>query len=243
MPSTVRNDGVEAVIRARPVERSRLGVALTVSAWGNRNRLASYGEPRPDFAPNLGLSTKPGYPLRAYWAVPFLGFTDADGNGVIVPSEVRVGSLGTYAGTADASRGASAEPTVRIGRRLTLRAVVEYRGGMVGDAAHPTDFYGDARGAYDHAAPLDEQARIVAMQRSNAFQVENATFTRLREFSMTTPLPKFFGVPGAALTVGGRNLVTWTHYSGSDPEVDQSTQPTLAQPLPPTLVVRLTSRW
>ena len=51
----------------------------------------------------------------------------------------------------------------------------------------------------------------------------------------------------ATVTVAARNLATWTRYSGSDPEVEQRVASGLgsiyAQPLSPTLVVRLGAAW
>ena len=55
--------------------------------------------------------------------------------------------------------------------------------------------------------------------------IEDATFLKLRELSASFELPREFvqGIWSAAryvrLTASGRNLITWTGYSGMDPEV------------------------
>jgi hypothetical protein len=54
---------------------------------------------------------------------------------------------------------------------------------------------------------------------------EDASFTRLRELSLSYTLnqpwvKRRFGVSSVDLRVAGRNLATWTNYSGYDPEVN-----------------------
>jgi hypothetical protein len=59
---------------------------------------------------------------------------------------------------------------------------------------------------------------------SSQFQ-EDASFTRLRELSLSYTLNQSWvkrriGVSSIDLRVAGRNLKTWTDYSGYDPEVN-----------------------
>lgn len=58
----------------------------------------------------------------------------------------------------------------------------------------------------------------------SAFALEDADFARLRELSLNYALPKSItgsvGLERANLTVSARNLLTWTGYSGLDPEED-----------------------
>jgi len=50
--------------------------------------------------------------------------------------------------------------------------------------------------------------------------IEDGSYTKLRELSVTYDLPRLRGVPGLwSVTLAGRNLYTWTRYSGWDPEV------------------------
>lgn len=71
---------------------------------------------------------------------------------------------------------------------------------------------------------------------------------RVREIAVRWSIPaRFSGAIGtrADLTVAGRNLATWTHYRGLDPEVSYQNpdilprQEFLVMPLPRELVVRL----
>jgi TonB-dependent starch-binding outer membrane protein SusC len=80
--------------------------------------------------------------------------------------------------------------------------------------------------------------------------LEDGGFTRLREVAVTVAAPpallKLSGAQTLDLVVSGRNLVTWTDYSGLDPEVNftGSADPIssgewLTQPNPRVWTVRL----
>ncbi len=84
---------------------------------------------------------------------------------------------------------------------------------------------------YDFGSNLPD-AEVSGGDRVDAFlsgdirpYIEDATFLKLRELSASFELPREFvqGIWSAAryvrLTASGRNLITWTGYSGMDPEV------------------------
>ena len=79
---------------------------------------------------------------------------------------------------------------------------------------------------------------------------EDASYLRLRELSLNYTLPENFlgtGVSRGSLSVGARNLFTWTPYSGGDPEGLSSGSPTSGGriddtggiPLPASLIFTL----
>src|SRR5690606_17099292 len=79
---------------------------------------------------------------------------------------------------------------------------------------------------YDLSTPLDVQAANIAwnVYVSMAGYVEAADFVKLREVAITFSLPQSLvqrvgAVSGLNVTLAGRNLATWTDYSGFDPEV------------------------
>ena len=53
--------------------------------------------------------------------------------------------------------------------------------------------------------------------------IEDASYTKLREVGVAIALPTQWatmaGMTRARLTITGRNLFTWTSYSGLDPEI------------------------
>ena len=56
--------------------------------------------------------------------------------------------------------------------------------------------------------------------------LEPADFWKLREVSLTYSVPEnvaaTFGSRNASITLTGRNLATWTDYSGMDPEINSA---------------------
>jgi TonB-linked SusC/RagA family outer membrane protein len=78
-------------------------------------------------------------------------------------------------------------------------------------------------------ASLEEQARFIAATflGTNAGFVEDAGFVKWRELAVTLGVPeaisnRFRTLEGASVTVAGRNLKTWTDYSGLDPEINET---------------------
>ncbi|MFL5386858.1 MAG: SusC/RagA family TonB-linked outer membrane protein [Longimicrobiaceae bacterium] len=84
-------------------------------------------------------------------------------------------------------------------------------------------------------ASLEEQARYLAAANLSTNPglgsslwgfIEDASFVKWREFSVRLGAPESWGqrfplIRGAAFTVAGRNLKTWTDYSGLDPETNE----------------------
>jgi hypothetical protein len=100
----------------------------------------------------------------------------------------------------------------------------------------------NCRGLVDPTAPLDEQARALAVtssvSRTQAGFIEPASFWRLRELSLTLSASRFARVVrgrSLSLTLSARNLKTWSSYSGIDPESNygQDDIPNDFQTLPP----------
>jgi hypothetical protein len=97
----------------------------------------------------------------------------------------------------------------------------------------------------DRTAPLADQAHAIA---GSGPPTEDASFIKLRELSLRYVLPSraatLLGSP-MSVTIAGRNLATWTRYSGADPEVNDEPLNMLPRldfaqtPLVRELVVRL----
>lgn len=79
-------------------------------------------------------------------------------------------------------------------------------------------------------ASLDQQAAFIGVQFLSATPygyIEDATFTKWRELSVRFGVPESWGnrmraLSGAAVTLSGRNLKTWTDYTGLDPEINET---------------------
>jgi len=82
-----------------------------------------------------------------------------------------------------------------------------------------------------------EQARAVAAvyhpaQSASGFG-EEASFVKLREVSLTYTVPEAplarLGIDRLSVTLAGRNLKTWTDYTGLDPESNWTGQSNFGQ--------------
>jgi TonB-linked SusC/RagA family outer membrane protein len=79
-------------------------------------------------------------------------------------------------------------------------------------------------------ASLEEQAAFIGAQFLSATPfgyIEDATFVKWRELSLRFGVPESIGarfpaLSGASISLSGRNLKTWTDYSGLDPEINET---------------------
>src|SRR5207253_157083 len=140
---SIRNRGIEATVTGKVLTGPAAAWDVTLSPWGNQNRLVDLG-----FATYTNLfgwqRATVGYPVGRYWAA-----------------------------------------------------------------------------AVDPRTPLAEQARAAVPYPTTGY-FEDADYLKLREISLSfSPSPKLAAAlraRAATITLAGRNLATWTGYSGGDPE-------------------------
>lgn len=72
-------------------------------------------------------------------------------------------------------------------------------------------------------------------RRASSFYVEDGSYFRVRSFqlgySIPLPITERVGISRARIHVSGQNLLTFTKYSGYDPEIGVNANPTQAQGL------------
>jgi len=217
------------------VARGPAALDFTLSAFGNRNRLIDLGK---DFLGNnipnviFGIQRHvEGYPLGGYWGQKFT-FNDANGDGIITQTEVALSPTFSYLGTPFPTQGASLNTGFSWKDRLRLSATLDYRAGM--SLYNLTEAFrcgqNECKAMVDRSTPLADQAAAVAsvFLGDPIGYVQDADFLKLREVSLTyfapASLAAQFGAKTLSLTLAGRNLGTWSHYPGFDPEVNQNGQ-------------------
>ncbi|HET7232417.1 MAG TPA: TonB-dependent receptor [Longimicrobium sp.] len=258
---TVTNRGIEASLGLGEVRTGAARWDVDLLASFNRNRVDGVGMP-------VGLGNlqrvASGAPLGGYWGIPIRGYADRDGDGTLRDAcagsacEVVLGDTAELLGSPTPTRMVGAQARLRLGSRVTAAARVEHQGGYsILDNAEFTRCRGfalDCRGQNDPAAPLGEQARSVAanvLTVGGAAYVRDASFTRLREVTVTVGAPGGWTGNRAAveLTLGGRNLATWSGYPGLDPETNGGVGSNLISaqgfilPIPRTWIARLDVRF
>jgi TonB-linked SusC/RagA family outer membrane protein len=231
---SVRNRGIEGMVSLTPI--ASRGVTWDVSLNGsvNRNRLERIGEGIAFIGANTASRSKQGYPLFSAFALPILGYADANGNGIIEESELTVGDTMEYLGPSLPPRQLSLSSSVTVlGGRLRLSTQFDHRGGNL--TTNYTNinrcslFIANCRAVNDATAPLADQANAVAFNSARLGHTyygytENASFTRWRELAVTWTLPgalvRQLHAASATLTVTGRNLRLFTRITGLDPETN-----------------------
>jgi TonB-linked SusC/RagA family outer membrane protein len=227
----VNNKGVEVSLGMRVLNRANLSFDLDASAWSNRNRLIELG---PDIEPIIfglgGASQRhqEGFPLGAFFVLPY-SFSDANGDGLIGSDEVTVGSEPTYHGTPFPTHGGNLSGTLRIGNYIQVYGLLDGRWGhkLFNSTEEFRCGFVICRGLNDSTASLADQARGIAAAllptTTEAGFIEDAGFVKLREVSVTLSAPQQWAqrlrVSRLSLTLSGRNLATWTKYTGFDPEI------------------------
>jgi hypothetical protein len=169
----------------------------------------------------------PGYPVDGLWAQAVVGYGDANGDGYIQASEVRLSDSAMYAG--------HSAPTHRIGwqnnvsvlsGRLSLGANFTYEGGgtQYNGLISQQCIAGLCRAAVDPTSSLEQQ--VLPMAVSAWPYLERFSLFRFEELSLTVDAParitRALRSQRASVSLMGRNLKLWTKYRGADPEVNTS---------------------
>ncbi|HZD05843.1 MAG TPA: TonB-dependent receptor, partial [Longimicrobiales bacterium] len=231
----MRNRGVEIGLNLDPVRSSELSWSLRASFSHNDNELVRFDQEPIDFG-LLGSTQRhvEGFPAGGYWQKPIESYTDSNGDGLIGADEVQVGDTAVFLGEVFPRTLFSLGTTVDVGHWLRLGGLLDFQGGH--RQFNATEWnrcngtFATCAGRHDPDASLFEQARAVAWDEYEtvAGYIERADFWKLREVSATVRLPRSWvqnvSARDVSLTLAGRNLFTWTDYTGFDPEVNGSAQ-------------------
>jgi hypothetical protein len=68
---------------------------------------------------------------------------------------------------------------------------------------------------------------INSIYQIEEWRIDNGSFVKLREVSLSYSVGKFKMMQDLTLTLSGRNLISWDDYKGYDPEVNAAGQSTL----------------
>ena len=231
----VSNQGIELLLTAQLVNRPNVSWSLTVSAWGNKNRVLATDTSNTPIIFGLGGATQrhqKGYPAGGYWGTPYT-FRDVNGDGLIDPfTDITPGDTDTFQGSSVPTRGASLSTEVGFLRHFQLHALLDGRWGNKLD--NSTEQF-RCLFAICHGLNLPSTSLADQAAASAAFFYgfetgffEDAGFVKLREVSLTYTAPDAWaariGAKTLSFSLTGRNLATWTKYRGVDPELSQSGQ-------------------
>jgi hypothetical protein len=222
VPGTIGNRGIELNATAHLIERPNMTLKVEASAWGNRNRFHSAGLPGVFVPTGIQQGSLVGYPVGGYWAYRPPAYSDANSNGIIERNEISGPIDVTWVGTPYPTQGATVAPEFGL-RAIRMGASLDYQAGHV--VFNQNHWYscldGHCPWAVDPATPLAEQAEVAYGRPTPRF-FEKGDFLALRELWVTVDAPPGIAsalhLKSASLTLAGRNLHTWTGYSGISPE-------------------------
>jgi TonB-dependent starch-binding outer membrane protein SusC len=237
----IRNSGMELGLNTRLIEQPMLGLNVRLTASTLSNRIVEMGEGIEPIVFNRGQQRhQQGYPAAAFFQRSYT-YHDADGDGKLTRDEVMLTSdTAVYIGASLPTNSQSLTADLRIMKNLTVSALLERRAGhkqlnSTEEFRCRTGFNrgdgnrGNCAGVADPNASLEEQARFVAARfhGTTAGFIEDADFIKWREVSVTAQASDrlatlYPALRGMSLTVSGRNLATWTRYSGMDPEINET---------------------
>jgi TonB-dependent starch-binding outer membrane protein SusC len=235
----VTNSGWETSFRVEAYRSNDIDANFGFSLATNRNRLVESGDTVPVTIPFSIQRHVDGYPLGGYWVRAY-EFEDQNNDGIIQFDEVWEREFQdnpderlSYMGQPFPTREMSFTGDIGVMRMFRLSGLLDFQGGHQifnwGGrlrCAEPAGSYCAERHVVGEAS-LEEQARIIARNTpglsSQAGFIEDADFWKLREVSLTfTPpadwLNRMRFARAASISLAGRNLATWTDYTGQDPE-------------------------
>jgi TonB-linked SusC/RagA family outer membrane protein len=228
----ITNQGTEMSLRALALDKRDARVNVTLQWTTLKNRVVDLGE---DVEPiTFGEQRhKNDFSAGSFFSEPFTA-SDADGNGLLSIDEVEAGDEEVFINEAWPTWTASLNLDVELFQFLRASTLFDARGGN--SQSNFTEkfrcdrYFLDGRGCNatgGQNAGLDQQSRWVAgrFHGTNFGFVEESDFIKWREISFTLTAPpslasKHVLLERTSLTFSGRNLQTFTDYSGLDPEVN-----------------------
>jgi len=227
----VRNEGFEMLVNATLFDLP--GTArtdITLSGSFLDNELIDLGDVEP-IVFGLGGDTQrhqEGFPLGGYWGTTLVDWDTTD-DGLVDPASIVLSDEQQFIGPSMPTREFSLNLGVDLFDLIRVQALFDYQGGHY--LNNSTRFFrcGSAflncQEAFDPDTPTEDQARSLAAQAdARGVFIERGDFTRFRELSATFSLPgnlaQAINAERIAITLAGRNLATWTDYSGLDPEIN-----------------------
>lgn len=251
---SVRNRGFEVGLTAQLLDLASVGWDVAATGSFNDNELLELGEGIEPIIQGVQRFVE-GFPLGGFWERP-VSWEDANGDGVIAADEVEVGDEEVFLGSVIPERQVTIQSSIMLFARVRISGLLDHRGDFkqynFTEEFRCNGNFAICRGLNDPTAPLWEQARAVqdaAGDASGAPFIEDGDFWKLREVSVTFLAPDAWatriGAERLQLVLTGRNLATWTDYTGLDPEVNQlgqnnfTTRDFLTQPQKRTWVARV----
>jgi TonB-linked SusC/RagA family outer membrane protein len=249
---SLENNGFEVVLNLEPVKTKDFTWDLTAIYNRNKNKALDIGQSLLLFNTNGGapVAIIGGQPIGVFYGNFFA--TDANGQQV----KTTAGIPTTEAGIQNSplvytpQRGANGLPTGTALQKIIGNPNPKYTATLTSDLAYKkwglhvqfdavqgvdvfnADFrtrQGVDNGTVAQQEDLGQLPRgyIAGIYGIQQWRIDNGSFVKLREVSVSFDLGKIKNFSDCSFSIGGRNLISWDHYKGYDPEVNAAGQSTI----------------
>jgi len=250
---SLQNTGYEVVLNLTPVKTQHFTWDLTGIYNHNRNKALNTGKSAVIYSTNGGapVAIIQGQPIGVFYGSFFARNTDGStlkNQAGIPQTELGVqnstlsytpgrNSAGLPSGTTTLQK-VIGDPNPKYTGTLTsdlrydrLALHVQFdavHGGNVFNADFRTR-QGVDNGKVAEQEDLGKLPRgyIAGVYGVQEWRIDDGSFVKLREVSLSYSLGKFKCFSDLSFSLGGRNLVSWDHYKGYDPEVNAAGQSTI----------------
>lgn len=242
----IQNRGYELSLRATPVSTSRVTWDANFSLANITNEVKHISDTEDAIVVNssFGVEHRVGYPLGA-WFHRRVVSAEFNENGEVIRSTMMCddGKGGTtacfdgntvvapkvYLGTSEPRYEGAFSSTITFGDRIRLYGLVDFKTGFR-KWDHVTRVRCSLNNiCHENVEPLQyvqtAPTRLASYQNADQFgavYINDASFAKLRELSISYLVPddwaRRIGASRATISMAGRNLHTWTKWTGMDPE-------------------------
>ena len=235
------NHGTEIGLTMQPVQVGRFDWVSRTTYASNKGKITRLPVPKFDapnrFSERYGI-TRIEQGFSPTQVLVFWGFDSTFANGVRGSAGCPLGADASVCGAyvsrvRHEARVGDSNPDYQMGFAndftlgpLKLATLVDWRKG--GKTANLTRNYFDSNlpgGNWADTAGTRQRYRVDFLQNGRGIYVENSGFVKIREITLSYTVPQslantlFRGGRDVRLELSGRNLKTWTKYTGLDPEV------------------------
>jgi TonB-linked SusC/RagA family outer membrane protein len=226
----ISNKGVELMLHTVNFDRPAFNWQSTVTYSRNKNRVDRLVV--APFTAGYANRVQQGLPIGVFYAeIPLknaAGKDSIDASGLIVRDPKRTMAV---VGDPNPRWLGSFLNEFTIARNFRVRGLLDgsFGNDVLNFTRRTMDTFGTSAATARELLPAGDPNKLpTGYLRSQRFYygkyVEDGTYVKLREVSVTYDLPSAFAqslhAGSAALTLSGRNLHTWTKYTGYDPEMN-----------------------
>lgn len=249
---SLENKGFEIVLNVSPVRNKDFRWDVTGIFNRNRNKALKIGQALTLLSTNAGapIAILEGQPIGIFYGTFFA--VDPNGNQVKNPTgfpQIEKG-VQTSALEYTTQRDANGIPTGTTLRKIIGDPNPDYTASLVNELGYKNfslrvqfdavqgvsvfnaDFrtrQGVGNGVVAEQEHKGELPRgyINSVYQIEEWRVDDGSFVKLREISVSYSFGKFRGVSDLTVSLSGRNLISWDDYKGYDPEVNAGGQSTI----------------